>query len=83
MLRFVLAAVLVSCAGPTSVTATLSPLPTAKRSAVIVTAPPTATVRSSPTAPHDIFCTDVKPGKTVQTTLARTCLWLCWWRFSR
>ena len=31
-----------------------------------------ASVRSSPTQAHDLFCTDVRSGKTQQATLART-----------
>jgi hypothetical protein len=49
MLRFALAALLVSCAAPASVTATLSPAPIATRSATLVTIAPSATVRSAPT----------------------------------
>jgi hypothetical protein len=49
VLRFVLAAMLVSCGAPATVIATLSPAPTATRSATIATAPPSATARSSPT----------------------------------
>jgi hypothetical protein len=49
MLRFVLAAMLVSCAAPATVIASASPAPSAARSAGTIAAAPTATPRSSPT----------------------------------
>jgi len=48
MLRLLLALTLVSCAAPTSVSATRSPAPSPSRSAALPTSSPTATVRSSP-----------------------------------
>ena len=50
MLRLLLVAALVCCSAPTSVTPTRSPVPSASGTATGVTSPPTATVRSSPTA---------------------------------
>lgn len=49
MLRLLLALTLVSCAAPTSVTATRSAAPSPSRSATLGTTSPTATARSSPT----------------------------------
>lgn len=49
MLRLLLAVTLVSCAAPTSVTATRSPAPSPSRSAALATTSPTATARSSAT----------------------------------
>ena len=50
MLRFVVAAMLVSCAAPATTTETPTPAGSAIRSATIATARPSATVSSSPTA---------------------------------
>lgn len=54
MLRLLLALSLVSCAAPTSVTATRSPAPSASRSAAPATNSPTATARSSPIDPANV-----------------------------
>ncbi|MDP9281030.1 MAG: DUF4232 domain-containing protein [Chloroflexota bacterium] len=48
MLRLLLVMTLISCSAPTSVAATGSPAPSPSRSAALVTSPPTAAVRSSP-----------------------------------
>lgn len=50
MLRLLLTVTLISCSAPTSGVATRSPAPSASGTAALVTSPPTATVRSSPTA---------------------------------
>jgi len=50
MLRFLLAAMLVSCVAPASVTPTRAPAPSTGSFATPTTAAPTATVRTSPTA---------------------------------
>jgi hypothetical protein len=49
MLRWLLTATLVCCSAPTTVAPTRAPAPSSTRSPTIVTLPPTATVRSSPT----------------------------------